>query len=210
MDAEELRRAMVDRQIARRGVADQRVLHAMGAVRRERFVPAGDLEQAYSDHALPIACDQTISQPYVVALMAEAVEIGPDDRVLEIGTGSGYGAAVLARLAAQVWTIERHEDLADHARAALEGEGVRNVHVLLADGTRGWPEAAPYDAIVVTARSDRVPDALLEQLGDGGRLVMPVGDEDAQALVRLRRVGAELHREELGAVRFVPLVPDVS
>lgn len=198
---------MVERDIAARGVGDAGVLAAMGTVPRERFVPAGQAEFAYEDHPLPIAQGQTISQPYIVAVMAEAAEVGPGDRVLEIGTGSGYGAAVLSRTAAEVWTIERHEALAGGARGVLEDLGYDNAHVIWGDGTLGYPEAAPFDAIVVTAGGPRVPEALLEQLADGGRLVIPVGPETrGQELIRVRRDGNTFDEEDLGAVRFVPLV----
>lgn len=200
---------MVERQIAGRGVSDERVLSAMRSIPREHFVDPADVREAYEDHPLPIGDGQTISQPYVVALMAEAAELEPDSRVLEVGTGSGYGAAVLGRIAAQVWTIERHAELARTAVPALRAAGVCNVHVLHGDGSRGWPAEAPYDAIVVTAAGEAVPDALLDQLADGGRLIMPVGDPAAQELTRIRRVGERFEREELGAVRFVPLLPDV-
>lgn len=201
---------MVDRDIEARGVRDPRVLDAMRTVPREVFVPERFEDSAYDDRPLPIGRGQTISQPYVVALMAEAAEVQPDDRVLEVGTGSGYGAAVLAHLASHVWTVERHGPLAASARAALQAAGCKNVHVLHADGTRGWPEASPYDAIVVTAAGREVPEVLLEQLADGGRLVMPVGDRFAQQLLRVRRRGDRLEYEDLGAVRFVPLLPDVE
>lgn len=201
---------MVEHDIEGRGVSDPRVLDAMRTVPRELFVPDELAHQAYEDHPLPIGRGQTISQPFVVALMAEAAELSPGDRVLEIGTGSGYGAAVLAHLADHVWTIERHGPLAGSARDALRAAGCAHVHVLHADGTRGWPDAAPYDAIVVTAAGREVPEVLLEQLADGGRLVMPVGDGFAQELVRVRRHGDRFLREDLGGVRFVPLLPDVE
>ena len=209
MDTAELRRKMVDRQIAGRGVQDPRVLQAMREVPREAFVPAAAAHEAYEDHPLGIGEGQTISQPYVVALMAEAAQVGPDDRVLEIGAGSGYGAAVLGRLAREVSTLERHRPLVERAALALEAVGADNVTVVHADGSEGWPERAPYDAIVVTAAGRQVPQALLDQLADGGRLVMPVGDAYAQELVRLRRHGDSVTRDDLGAVRFVPLVPNL-
>jgi len=210
MDTAALRRRMVDRQIAARGVQDPRVLDAMREVPREAFVPGVAAHEAYEDHPLGIGEGQTISQPYVVALMAEAAQVGSGDRVLEVGAGSGYGAAVLGRLAREVVTIERHGSLAQRAARALEQVGATNVTVVHGDGSEGWPERAPYDAIVVTAAGRIVPPTLLEQLADGGRLVMPVGDSDAQELVRLRRRGDEVLRDELGAVRFVPLLPDVA
>ena len=203
------RRRMVATDLEARGIADPRVLEAMGTVRREAYVPEGQRRYAYSDRPLPIDCRQTISQPYIVALMAEAAEVEPTDRVLEIGTGSGYGAAVLAELGEHVVTVERHELLAETAARALAAESVGNVTVVAGDGTQGHAEAAPYDAIVVTAAGAEIPPALIEQLADGGRLVMPVGGvDDVQKLVRLRRSGDRFHRDDMGAVRFVPLVGD--
>ncbi len=209
MDFEAERRAMVRDAIAARGVADTRVLQAVGAVRREHFVPPEMAEFAYADTPLPIDAGQTISQPFIVALMAEAAEIGPDDRVLEIGAGSGYSAAVLASIAAEVVTIERHHTLVVAARRRLEAEGFPNVRVVEGDGTLGFPEAGPYDAIVVTAGGPRVPEALREQLADGGRMVIPVGNEDRhQELLRIRRRGDDFEESDLGPVRFVPLIGD--
>ena len=206
-DFAERRARMVERDIARRGVRRPEVLDAMRTVPRERFMSASLAEFAYDDTPLPIEEGQTISQPYIVASMAEAAEIEPDDRVLEIGTGSGYGAAVLGQIAEEVWTVERHEPLALQARGRLSGIRADNVHVMVGDGTLGWPEAAPFDAIVVTAGGPVVPQSLLEQLADGGRLVIPVGAETrAQELVRVRRDGDEYRTESLGAVRFVPLI----
>jgi len=203
-----LRRNMVSEQIEARGVTDQRVLDAMRSVPREQFMPQGLVEFAYEDTPLPIASGQTISQPYIVALMADALRLAPGDRVLEVGAGSGYAAAVLARLADYVYTIERHRDLADAARATLRRLGIDNVEVLHGDGTLGWPEAAPFDAIVVAAGSPAdVPEPLLEQLAIGGRMVIPAGSESAQKLWRIVRTGEdEYEREDLGSVRFVPLI----
>lgn len=214
MDTVERRRSMVDEQIERRGVSDPAVLAAMRTVARERFVPEGEEWEAYKDHPLPIGRGQTISQPYVVALMAAAAEVHPGDRVLEVGTGSGYGAAVLAAMGAEVWTIERHAPLASRAEAALRatgfaGSGAGGVHVVHGDGSGGWPAAAPFDAVVVTAAGQAVPPPLLEQLADGGRLVMPVGSDGEQELVRVRRTGGSYEREDLGGVRFVPLLPNL-
>lgn len=208
-DSEDARRRdlMVARDIAGRGVTDDRVLAAMGSVPRERFLPPEMAEFAYEDSPLPIGSGQTISQPFIVALMAAAAELGPRDRMLEIGTGSGYGAAVLGRVAGEVWTVERHRELAEEARDRLDGIGADNVHVRTGDGTLGWPEAAPFDAIVVTAGGPAVPQALVEQLAEGGRLVIPVGGETQdQHLVRARRRGDDLVAEDLGPVRFVPLI----
>ncbi len=208
LDFETLRREMVDRQIAARDVRDERVLEALRTVPREAFVPERLAEFAYDDTPLPIGEEQTISQPFVVALMAEALEIRPGDKVLEIGAGSGYAAAVLSRLAREVWTVERHPSLAREARERMARLGYRNVHVLHGDGTLGWPEHAPYDAIVVAAGGPEVPPALLDQLAAGGRLVIPIGpDLRTQNLVRVRRrADGSVVREDLGGVRFVPLI----
>lgn len=179
----------------------------MSRVPRERFVGEDMVEFAYEDAPLPIDVGQTISQPLIVAVMAEAAEIGPLDRVLEVGTGSGYGAAVLGRLAAEVWTIERHHALADQARRRLDQLGFENVHVVCGDGTLGWPEQAPFDAIVVTAGGPSVPRTLWEQLAEGGSLIMPVGPESrGQELLRVRRIDDQPIEEDLGPVRFVPLI----
>ena len=198
---------MVAEDVARRGVADERVLAAMGTVPREAFVPAADRDRAYADRPLPIGWDQTISQPYVVAVMAEALELEPGDRVLEVGAGSGYAAAVLSRLADEVVTVERVPELAELAARRLAALGADNVAVRVGDGTLGWPDRAPYDGIVVTAGGPEVPPALVDQLAPGGRLVIPVGPLSAQRLVRVRR-GPEggLEQEDLGGVAFVPLI----
>jgi protein-L-isoaspartate(D-aspartate) O-methyltransferase len=202
------REDMVRTQIAARGVRDPAVLEVMRRVPREAFLPPELEEFAYVDSPLPIEQGQTISQPYIVALMTAALQLGPGDRVLEIGTGSGYAAAVLAGIAREVYTIERYEDLARVAAARLAHLGVSNVSVRHGDGTLGWPEHAPYDAIVVAAGGPRVPEALVEQLAPGGRLVIPVGEDRAlQQLVRIVREGdGRLRRETLGDVRFVPLI----
>ena len=201
------RARMVDRQIAARGVRDPAVLAAMRSVPRERFLPPHLEEFAYQDSPLPIEQGQTISQPFIVALMAEALQLDAGDRVLEIGTGSGYAAAVLARVAREVYTVERHGELAESARIRLQELGFDTVSVRHGDGTLGWPEHAPYDAIVVAAGGPRVPEALLAQLAPGGRLVIPIGEEKAQELVRVtRRADGTFEREDLGAVRFVPLI----
>jgi protein-L-isoaspartate(D-aspartate) O-methyltransferase len=204
----EERERMVDRQIAGRGIRDPWVLHAMRTVPREAFVPPLMRDWAYVDEPLPIGEGQTISQPYVVAVMAEVVRPTPGDRALEIGTGSGYGAAVLASIVAEVYTIERLAELADTARRRLETLGYRNAHVLHGDGSLGWPEHAPYEAIVVTAGGPRVPDALLDQLAIGGRLIMPVGSAQRyQRLVRVIRTGlADYDYRDMEEVAFVPLI----
>jgi len=205
-DLGEERERMVEAQIAARGIREPWVLHAMRTVPRERFVPASLQQSAYDDCPLPIGEGQTISQPYIVARMTEAVQPRPGDRALEIGTGSGYAAAVLATIVSEVYTVERLAGLTETARRHLTTLGYRNVHVLCADGTLGWPEHAPYDAIIVTASGPLVPQALLEQLAIGGRLIMPVGAGD-QRLVRVTRTTAETYqREELDEVAFVPLI----
>ena len=203
-----LRASMVEQHIAARGVEDERVLEAMRQVRRELFLPKSLREFAYEDSPLPIGDGQTISQPYIVAFMAEALTLKGDEKVLEIGTGSGYAAAVLSEIADEVFTVERLGPLADMAAATLADLGYDNVHVLHGDGTRGWAEHAPYDAIVVAAGGPQVPESLKEQLRIGGRLVIPIGpDQRAQELVRLTRVSAgEYRSEDIADVRFVPLI----
>ncbi len=201
---------MLKRHLAGRGITDARVIEAMAVVPRELFAPRGRAHEAYSDRPLPIGMGQTISQPYMVAWMAEALELEPEDRVLEVGTGSGYSAAVLGRLCRAVYTVERHGLLADGARVLLGRLGHERVRVLCGDGSLGWPEHAPFDAIVVAAAGPRIPGSLRDQLAPGGRLVMPVGTGGGrQVLVRERREGSGgFSREELGSVRFVPLIGD--
>ncbi len=201
------RERMVERQIRARGVSDARVLQAMRDVPREAFLPPELADLAYDDRPLPIEAGQTISQPYIVAVMTEALRLTGSETVLEIGTGSGYAAAVLARVARHVYTIERHAELADLARERLAALGITNVDVRCDDGTLGWPEHAPFDAIVVAASGPELPQALLDQLTIGGRLVIPVGTSRAQELVRVTRTSEDaFKREELGAVQFVPLI----
>lgn len=194
--------------LRRRGISDQGVLRAMEEVPRENFVSPGFVESAYADQALPIECGQTISQPFVVAYMTEKLEVGPDHRVLEIGTGSGYQAAVLSRLAREVVSIERYRTLADAAREKLKALGYGNVTIRVGDGMAGAPDLAPFDRIMVTAAAEDIPQALLAQLAEDGKMVLPVGPRhDAQYLVKLtKRLGGGLTREELIAVRFVPLL----
>jgi protein-L-isoaspartate(D-aspartate) O-methyltransferase len=207
-DFSEMRRRMVRTQLSSRGIRNPAVLEAMAEVPREQFVFPQLRELAYRDAPLPIGEDQTISQPYMVALMAEALEPEPTDRVLEVGTGSGYGAAVLSCIAREVYTIERNETLAKTARQHLEELGYTNVYVAAGDGTLGWPEHAPYDGIVVTAGGPVIPEALQEQLAVGGRLVIPIGPElTMQDLVRVHKIDRDTYRREtLGEVRFVPLI----
>ena len=207
MTREPERNRMVDEQLVARGLADARVLAAMRRIPREAFVAPADEAKAYDDSPLQIDAKQTISQPYIVALMAEAAKLSPTDRVLEVGTGSGYAAAVFAELAAQIFSIERHSPLADTARDRVATLGYRNIFVGTGDGTLGWREHAPFEAIIVAAGSPTLPAALCEQLTIGGRLVIPVGAEEHQALLRVTRTAAERWAEEdLGPVRFVPLI----
>jgi protein-L-isoaspartate(D-aspartate) O-methyltransferase len=202
------REEMVKTQIAARGIRDQVVLEAMRTIPREAFVPASVVPFAYEDEALPIPEGQTISQPYVVAAMIDAVDPRRGDRALEIGTGSGYAAAVLAHIVSEVFTVERLEALAESASRRLADLGHHNVHVRSGDGTLGWPEHAPYDVIIVTAAGPKVPPALLDQLAVGGRLVMPVGSTRLfQRLVRVTRLAEnEYEHTELEGVTFVPLI----
>ena len=207
LDLADARDRMVD-VIVRRGIRDTHVLDALRQVPREAFVAPGFEQFAYEDAALPIGESQTISQPYIVALMIEAAGVAPGDRVLEVGTGSGYAAAVMSRIAARVHAIERHEGLGDAARKRLRKLGYGNIELRVGDGTRGWPEAAPFDAILVAAGAPDAPQALLDQLDVGGRLLIPVGEEMRhQRLLKITRTtGSEYEEEDLGAVMFVPLI----
>jgi protein-L-isoaspartate(D-aspartate) O-methyltransferase len=202
------RERMLEAQIKRRGVRDRNVLDAMRIVPREAFVEPELEEFAYEDNPLPIGQEQTISQPYIVAAMIEAAEVTPGDRVLEVGTGSGYVAAVLSQIAARVYGIERHAPLLESARERLGKLGYNNVELRVGDGTLGWAEAAPFDAILVAAGAPRVPTRLKEQLAIGGRLIIPVGEEGAQQhLLKITRKGPDKYDEDdLGAVMFVSLI----
>jgi protein-L-isoaspartate(D-aspartate) O-methyltransferase len=201
------RARMVERQIAQRGISDERVLAALASVPREAFVAQELASYAYDDAPLPIGDGQTISQPYIVAFTAEALQLRPTDRVLDIGTGSGYAAAVLSRLGREVYSVERVDVLCRSASERLRELRYDNVHVRCGDGTLGWPEHAPFDAIAVAAVGPRPPPALLEQLVVGGRLVMPIGPDGSQTLMRLTRTSANNYSEEpLVDVRFVPLI----
>jgi protein-L-isoaspartate(D-aspartate) O-methyltransferase len=198
---------MVERQIAARGVADPAVLTALREVPREVFVEDDLKASAYEDRPLRIGENQTISQPYIVALMLAAAALKPGDRVLEIGTGSGYAAAAMSRIAARVYTIERHASLAQAAKRRFAELGYDNIETRIGDGTLGWPEAAPFDAILVAAGGPDVPEALKRQLADGGSLVMPVGIESGhQELLKLTRRGEIYETSDLGGVAFVPLI----
>jgi protein-L-isoaspartate(D-aspartate) O-methyltransferase len=205
---EEERKQMVEDQITQRGIKDTRVLEAMRKVQRHLFVPAQVQDLAYADHPLPIGASQTISQPYIVALMTELARVKPDDKVLEIGTGSGYQAAVLAVLVAQVYTIEYIEQLATSARQRLKDLKYDNVEVKFGDGYQGWPEHQPFDAILVTAASEHVPQPLIDQLKPGGRLVIPVGAQSQPQTLQVLEKDSRgrISQQEGIPVRFVPLL----
>jgi len=198
---------MVEEQLRARGLQSESVLEAMGMIPRELFLPPSRHHEAYIDQALPLSQGQTISQPFMVAVMTEALDLDPSYRVLEIGTGSGYQTAILAHLAAEVFSIERIPELAYQAEDALDDLGCENVRIRVADGTLGWPDEAPFDGILVTAGAPRIPESLKGQLiEDGGRLVVPVGDRFVQELVRVTRKGDSFESENLLACRFVPLL----
>ena len=205
-DFERLRREMVHFQLERRGVRSRRVLEAMRKVPRHRFVPDAAVREAYTDRPLPIGEGQTISQPYMVAIMTELLELGGAEKVLEVGTGSGYQLAILAELAGEVCSIERHEGLSAAARERMQLLGYRNVKLKVGDGTGGWPEEAPFDGIMVTAGAPDVPAPLVDQLGEGGRLVIPVGEERHQDLFRVTRERGKVKKESFAGCVFVPLV----
>ncbi len=201
------REKMVEKQIKARGIKDERVLKAMLKVPRHLFVDPSLIDQAYADHPLPIGSGQTISQPYIVALMTEALELRGNERVLEVGTGSGYQTAILAELALWVYTIEKYHQLLERAKKILiEKLGYKNISFKLGDGTLGWKEAAPFDAIIVTAGGPKVPQPLVDQLKEGGRIVIPVGNEDIQVLIKGIKKGGRLETTPLDGVKFVKLV----
>ena len=206
MDPVLLRREMVERQLRRRGIRDERVVAAMLSVPRHEFVPAELAGEAYSDRPLPIGHGQTISQPFMVAAMTEALQLSGSERVLEIGAGSGYQAAVLSLLAREVHTVEMHEDLAVDTRERLRRLGYGNVQVHVGDGTLGWPDQAPFEAIVVTAAAPEIPPPLAAQLADGGRLIVPVGTAEEQRLLRVEKRDHVLLKRPLYHCRFVPLI----
>jgi protein-L-isoaspartate(D-aspartate) O-methyltransferase len=194
--------------LRRRGIADQGVLRAMDEVPRERFVEPTFADSAYADQALPIACGQTISQPYVVAYMTEQLKMESRHRVLEVGTGSGYQAAVLSHLAREVVSVERYRTLAEEARARLKALGYENVDIVVGDGFAGVPDRAPYDRIIVTAAAETIPEALLDQLADGGIMILPLGSHDgSQHIIKLTKSVTGIRRENLIPVRFVPMLP---
>ncbi len=200
------RERMVRRQLADRGIGDVRVLGAMREVPRHEFVDESLRQDAYEDHPLPIGADQTISQPYIVAIMLQHLELQPSGRILEVGTGSGYVTALLGTLCAEVYSVERHADLALAAESRLARLGYSNVKIRIGDGTRGWPEYAPYDAILVSAAAWEVPAQLFAQLREGGRMMLPVGPAYSQELQLIRKVGGQAERQSLEGCRFVPLV----
>lgn len=204
-DPEALRERMVREQLIARDITDRRVLEAMRRVPRHRFVPAHLRGMAYDDNPLPIGNDQTISQPYIVALMTQLLEVGPEDAVLEIGTGSGYQTAILCELARVVFSLERHQPLADRARNRLNELGYHNLEVFVGDGSQGFPDMAPFHGILVAAAAPAIPGPLQTQLADGGRLVIPIGDARQQTLQRVRRTGNTWHVEGTIPVMFVPL-----
>lgn len=205
-DFAEQRQRMVERQLRRRGISDEAVLEAMGSVPRELFVPEGVRRSAYNDSALPIGHEQTISQPWVVAAICQALHLDGDESVLEIGTGSGYSAAVLAKLSDRVISVERVPALGEGARARLEEIGVRNVEVIIGDGSQGHSPGAPYDAIAVHAATPEAPHSLLGQLAEGGRLVAPIATGTADLLTAFTRENGDLRQETIGPCRFVPLI----
>jgi protein-L-isoaspartate(D-aspartate) O-methyltransferase len=204
------RQRMVQQQLVTRGIKDARVLAAMAKVPREEFVPPESRAASYEDGPLPLGYAQTISQPYIVAFMTEQLRPKPSDRVLEVGTGSGYQAAILADLVSEVYSIEIVERLAKDAEATLQRLGYKNVHLKIGDGYQGWPEVGPFDAIIVTCAPDKVPQALVDQLKDGGRMVIPVGERFAQQLYLLEKKNGQLKQSATLPVRFVPMTSEAN
>jgi protein-L-isoaspartate(D-aspartate) O-methyltransferase len=208
LDPNSARQLMVDSQLRARGISDPRVLEAMLRVPREQFLKPEYRTQAYEDHPLPIAKGQTISQPYIVASMLEALQLKPEDKVLEVGTGSGYATALLAELGGQVVSVERHAALADSARNILATLGYTNVKIMNGDGSKGLTSDAPFDAILVSAAAERAPDALVSQLAEGGRMIIPVGGGDSQQLQFIRMIDGHPAMSPRELVRFVPLISE--
>ncbi len=206
IDYEEQRRRMIRNQLAARDVTDERVLSVMKEIPREKFIPEQWREYAYEDRAVPIGMGQTISQPYMVAIMTQLLELSDKDRVLEIGTGSGYQTAILARLAKEVFTVERIVELSERARKVLEEIGITNVHFKIDDGTLGWPEYSPYEKIIVTAGAPHIPDALISQLAEGGIMIIPVGPMEHQTLMKVTKISGKIFKEPVLGCRFVKLI----
>ncbi|TRZ48574.1 protein-L-isoaspartate(D-aspartate) O-methyltransferase [bacterium] len=206
MDDEKLRKAMVEEQLIRRGIKDERLLAAFYKVERHKFIPDDLGPGAYGDYPIPIGESQTISQPYIVALMTELLDLKGEERVLEIGTGSGYQAAILAELAKEVYSIERFKNLALSAEETLKRLGYTNVKIKIGDGTLGWPEEAPFDRIIITAASPRLPLPLTDQLKEGGKMVLPLGESFSQVLTLIEKKGAKLEQCDICGCVFVPLV----
>jgi protein-L-isoaspartate(D-aspartate) O-methyltransferase len=205
-DYKSLRESMVEFQLKPRGINDPRVLEAMSEVHRHLFVPEDARPHAYGDHPIPIGEGQTISQPYMVALMTQALELKGDERVLEVGTGSGYQAALLSRLCSKVYTVEKVASLALKTKELFNKQGYDNINVKVGDGTEGWPEFSPYDGIVVTAGAPKIPEPLVEQLAEGGRIVIPVGNTFSQELVVGKKISGKLTQEGVCGCMFVPLL----
>lgn len=201
-----LRNVMVEEQLIPRGISDDKVLAAMRKIPRHLFTPGKSLENAYGDYPLPVGEGQTISQPYIVALMTQCLELKGGEKVLEVGTGSGYQAAILAEIVKEVYSVERFESLAQKAQSLLDGLGYKNVRMRVGDGTEGWDEFAPYDGIIVTAGAPSIPEPLVEQLAERGRLVIPVGGAFGQELILVRKVDGEILQEYICGCTFVPLV----
>ncbi len=201
-----LRKRMVEEQLMPRGIFDEKVLNVFRTVSRHDFIPEMSLENAYADYPLPVGEGQTISQPYMVALMTQSLQLKGPERILEIGTGSGYQTAILAKLARQVYTIERFDTLANRAKLVLDDLGFTNIKIKLGDGTEGWEEFAPYEGIVITAGAPSIPPPLIEQLAEGGRMVIPVGGAFGQILTLVRKKDGNLTQEEICGCVFVPLV----
>lgn len=201
-----LRKSMVEDQLAQRGISNIPVLEAFNKVQRHRFVPSDKLEEAYTDHPLPIGNGQTISQPYIVALMTERLDLTGKEKVLEIGTGSGYQTAILSELAKEVYTIERVADLSEKARELLKGLGYKNINYKVSDGTRGWEEKSPFDRIIITAYCPEVPAPLTRDLNESGKMVLPLGDSFSQMLTLVEKINGKLYYQDICPCVFVPLV----
>ena len=206
MDILEVKKTMVDSQLKSRGISSLEVLRAMSVVPREKFVSSEFIEAAYNDGPLSIGSGQTISQPYMVAMMTEALMLKKNDKVLEIGTGSGYQAAVLQEIASHIYSVERISSLAENAKTLLGSLGYSDIKIKVEDGTLGWPEEAPFDAIIVTSGSPNVPETLMSQLSDGGRMIIPVGSRNHQRIIRIIRSGDNYSKEEMLSCIFVPLI----